>query len=173
MKDTISKYILLGLFFITGIIVSCDDDGVIRRVTPELTIQDEVSIGPLAERVVLNLKSSYPWFAETETDWINIRRARGNALKPDSIILEIAENVEMADRVGYVEIRLMDQLTKRIPVTQLSRGSLITLPKKVVYFNRQGGDETIDVITEQNWQFETIEGEGFVISKSESSCLNS
>lgn len=168
MKDTISKYILLGLFFITGIIVSCDDDGVIRRVTPELTIQDEVSIGPLAERVVLNLKSSYPWFAETETDWINIRRARGHALKPDSIILEIAENVEMADREGYVEIRLMDQLTKRIPVTQLSRGSLITLPKKVVYFNRQGGDETIDVITEQNWQFETIEGEGFVISKSES-----
>lgn len=112
------------------LLVSCNDDGVIRKETPELIIQDEVTIGPLSERIILNLRSSYPWFAETETEWINIRRNRGNALKPDSIILEINENAQMTDRDGYVEIRLMDQLTKRIPVKQLSRGSLITLPKK-------------------------------------------
>lgn len=169
MKNKIFSYLLLGLFlsFFMRAMISCDDDGIVRRITPELTIQDEISVGPMAERLVINLKSSYPWFAETEADWINIRRVRGHALKPDSIILEIAENTEMANRTGYIEIRLMDQLSKRIPVTQLSRGSLITLPKKVIYFNRQGGDEIVDIITEQDWQFETISGEGFSISKSE------
>ena len=93
-------------------------------------------------------------------------------MKPDSIILEINENAQMTDRDGYVEIRLMDQLTKRIPVKQLSRGSLITLPKKIVYFSRQGGDEVIDVVTDQNWKYETIEGEGFSFTKTESGDLN-
>lgn len=169
MKDKLLKYTLFGIILL---LVSCNDDGVIRKETPELIIQDEVTIGPLSERIVLNLRSSYPWFAETETEWINIRRNRGNALKPDSIILEINENTQMTDRDGYVEIRLMDQLTKRIPVKQLSRGSLITLPKKIVYFSRQGGDEVIDVVTDQNWKYETIEGEGFSFTKTESGDLN-
>lgn len=169
MKDKLLKYTLLGAILL---LVACNDDGVIRKETPELTIQDEVSIGPLSERVVLNLRSTYPWFAETETEWINIRRNRGNALKPDSIILEIGENAQMTDREGYVEIRLMDQLTKRIPVTQLGRGRLITLPKKIVYFNRQGGDELVDIVTNQNWQFETIEGDGFSFTKTESGDLS-
>lgn len=58
MKDKLLKYTLFGIILL---LISCNDDGVIRKETPELIIQDEVTIGPLSERIVLNLRSSYPW----------------------------------------------------------------------------------------------------------------
>ena len=144
---------VLGLFLV-AFIASCDDFDLIRRVEPTLEIQDELLMGPVASRQVIDLHSSYPWFAEASASWIKLKRYRGQALLPDSIVAEIEENPEMALREGWIEIRLMDQMSKRIVVKQNGRGSLITLSKEVLYFNINGGEAVLDVVTDLEWNVE-------------------
>ena len=139
---------------LVAFIASCDDSDLIRRVEPTLEIQDELSMGPVASRQVIDLHSSYPWFAEASASWIKLKRYRGQALLPDSIVAEIEENPEMALREGWIEIRLMDQMSKRIVVKQNGRGSLITLSKEVLYFNINGGEAVLDVVTDLEWDVE-------------------
>ena len=45
---------VLGLFLV-AFIASCDDSDLIRRVEPTLEIQDEVLMGPVASRQVIDL----------------------------------------------------------------------------------------------------------------------
>ena len=80
-----------------------------------------------------------------------MQRYRGQALLPDSIVTEIDENPNMEPREGWIEIRLMDQMSTRIVVKQNGRGSLITLQKKIIYFNVNGGETILDVITDKDW----------------------
>ena len=155
---------VLGLFLV-AFIASCDDSDLIRRVEPTLEIQDELSMGPVASRQVIDLHSSYPWFAEASASWIKLKRYRGQALLPDSIVAEIEENPEMALREGWIEIRLMDQMSKRIVVKQNGRGSLITLSKEVLYFNINGGEAVLDVVTDLEWNVEEEQIGGFTFKK--------
>ena len=140
---------VLGLFLV-AFIASCDDSDLIRRVEPTLEI---------------DLHSSYPWFAEASASWIKLKRYRGQALLPDSIVAEIEENPEMALREGWIEIRLMDQMSKRIVVKQNGRGSLITLSKEVLYFNINGGEAVLDVVTDLEWNVEEEQIGGFTFKK--------
>ena len=155
---------VLGLFLV-AFIASCDDSDLIRRVEPTLEIQDELLMGPVASRQVIDLHSSYPWFAEASASWIKLKRYRGQALLPDSIVAEIEENPEMALREGWIEIRLMDQMSKRIVVKQNGRGSLITLSKEVLYFNINGGEAVLDVVTDLEWNVEEEQIGGFTFKK--------
>ena len=78
---------------------------------------------------------------------------------------EIEENPEMALREGWIEIRLMDQMSKRIVVKQNGRGSLITLSKEVLYFNINGGEAVLDVVTDLEWNVEEEQIGGFTFKK--------
>ena len=112
--------------------ISCDDSDIVRRMEPKIEIQEMLFTGPSASRQVVPLHSTYPWFAEASDSWIKLQRYRGQSLKPDSIVAEIEENPDMKSREGWIEIRLMDQMSTRIPVKQNGRGSLITLSKKLI-----------------------------------------
>jgi hypothetical protein len=154
-------WILALIFAVTA----CDDSYEIRRVKPEIKVQESIICGPKTMRMVVPLTSSYPWFAEASDEWINMTRYRGQALKSDSIVFFCEENQSMDDREGWIEIRLMDQLDQRIKVIQKGRGSLITLSQSLVYFNRQGGEVIIEVVTHQEWQPEVTSKDGFTFTK--------
>ena len=167
MKRLKLNYIFRGVFGVIFIllITSCDDLSLLRRVEPKLDIQEEIFTSPSASRQVLKLHSTYPWFAESSDSWIKLQRYRGQALKPDSIVVEIAENPNMESREGWIEVRLMDQMSKRIPVKQNGRGTLITLPKKLIYFNVNGGETILDVFTNLDWDIDVKQSDGFTFSK--------
>ncbi|MEG1722052.1 MAG: choice-of-anchor Q domain-containing protein [Bacteroidales bacterium] len=167
MKRSKINCFILGFALMLGFIAlgSCDDSDLVRRQDPHIDIQDEVVAGPASERQVIMLKSSYPWFAESSDSWIKLRRYRGQMLKPDSIVVEIEENPDMESREGWIEVRLMDQMKKRLPVLQKGRGTLVTLPKSTIYFNVLGGDMTIDVLTDLEWEPETTSKDGFTFTK--------
>lgn len=160
-------YLLGGLLGILTLIlsVSCDDSDLVRRVEPQIEIQADLFTGPSATRQVLPLHSTYPWFAEASSSWIKLQRYRGQSLKPDSIVVEIEENPEMEPREGWIEVRLMDQMSKRILVKQNGRGSLITLSKKIIYFNVKGGETILDVYTDVEWETDIQQADGFSFTK--------
>lgn len=145
--------------------ISCDDSDIVRRMEPKIEIQEMLFTGPSASRQVVPLHSTYPWFAEASDSWVKLQRYRGQSLKPDSIVAEIEENPDMKSREGWIEIRLMDQMSTRIPVKQNGRGSLITLSKKLIYFNVNGGEATLDVITDLDWNTDVQEANGFTFTK--------
>lgn len=156
---------LLGVIALACVLTACDDSYEVRRVEPKIDVQESVTSSPQTMRMVVPLTSSYPWFAEASGDWINLTRYRGQALKADSIVFSCEENQSMDDREGWIEVRLMDQLSQRIKVVQKGRGSLITLPQSLVYFNRQGGEVIIEVVTHQEWQPEAASKDGFTFTK--------
>ncbi len=156
---------LLGVIAFACVLTACDDSYEVRRVEPKINVQESVTSSPQTMRMVVPLTSSYPWFAEASGNWINLTRYRGQALKADSIVFSCEENQSMDDREGWIEIRLMDQLSQRIKVVQKGRGSLITLPQSLVYFNRQGGEVIIEVVTHQEWQPEAASKDGFTFTK--------
>lgn len=156
---------LLGVIAFACVLTACDDSYEVRRVEPKIDVQESVTSSPQTMRMVVPLTSSYPWFAEASGDWINLTRYRGQALKADSIVFSCEENQSMDDREGWIEVRLMDQLSQRIKVVQKGRGSLITLPQSLVYFNRQGGEVIIEVVTHQEWQPEAASKDGFTFTK--------
>ena len=82
---------LLAIIFWTA----CDDSDLVRRVEPKLDIEDELLVAPRSTRQVVQLRSTYPWFAEASDSWIKLYRYRGQALLPDSIVMELEENPEM------------------------------------------------------------------------------
>lgn len=145
--------------------MACDDSDLVRRVEPKLEIQDDLLLGPLASRQVLELHSTYPWFAEASASWIKLQRYRGQSLKAESIVADIEENPNMEAREGWIEVRLMDQMSKRIVVKQNGRGSLITLSKKMIYFNINGGEVTLDVYTDLDWTTDVQQEGGFTFTK--------
>lgn len=156
---------LLGVIAFACVLTACDDSYEVRRVEPKIDVQESVTSSPQTMRMVVPLTSSYPWFAEASGNWINMTRYRGQALKADSIVFSCEENQSMDDREGWIEVRLMDQLSQRIKVVQKGRGSLITLPQSLVYFNRQGGEVIIEVVTHQEWQPEAASRDGFTFTK--------
>ncbi len=168
MRKYISPhYLLSGLLGVLALVlsVSCDDTDVVRRVDPQIEVQADLFTGPAASRQVLPLHSTYPWFAEASASWIKLQRYRGQALLPDSIVTEIEENPNMEPREGWIEIRLMDQMSTRIVVKQNGRGSLITLSKKLIYFNVNGGETTLDVYTDLDWDTDVKSSDGFTFTK--------
>ena len=168
MRKYISPhYLLSGLLGMLALVlsVSCDDTDVVRRVDPQIEVQADLFTGPAASRQVLPLHSTYPWFAEASASWIKLQRYRGQALLPDSIVTEIDENPNMEPREGWIEIRLMDQMSTRIVVKQNGRGSLITLQKKIIYFNVNGGETILDVITDKDWTTDVQQEDGFTFTK--------
>lgn len=167
MRKYIITHILTGIVGVLAIILhgSCDSSDLVSRVEPKLEMQDELFIGPSASREVLDLHSTYPWFAEASDGWIKLQRYRGQALKPDSIVAMIEENPNMEPREGWIEIRLMDQMSKRIAVKQNGRGSLITLSKNLIYFNVNGGEAILDVYTDQEWDTDVKQADGFTFTK--------
>ncbi len=156
---------LWGVIAFACVLTACDDSYEVRRVEPKIDVQESVTSSPQTMRMVVPLTSSYPWFAEASGDWINMTRYRGQALKADSIVFSCEENQSMDDREGWIEVRLMDQLSQGIKVVQKGRGSLITLPQSLVYFNRQGGEVIIEVVTHQEWQPEAASRDGFTFTK--------
>lgn len=156
---------LWGVIALACVLTACDDSYEVRRVEPKIDVQESVTSSPQTMRMVVPLTSSYPWFAEASGNWINMTRYRGQALKADSIVFSCEENQSMDDREGWIEVRLMDQLSQRIKVVQKGRGSLITLPQSLVYFNRQGGEVIIEVVTHQEWQPEAASKDGFTFTK--------
>lgn len=172
MKIDHSIYrILLGIAAFVCVLTACDDSYEVHRVEPKIDVQESVTSSPLTTRMVVPLTSSYPWYAEASDNWIHLTRYRGQALKGDSIVFSCDENHSMDDREGWIEIRLMDQLSQRIKVVQQGRGSLITLPQSLVYFNRQGGEVIIEVITHREWQPEVTSKEGFTFTKVDNAYL--
>lgn len=157
--------ILLKMVTFVCLVTACDDSYEIRKVEPNINMQETVTSSPQTTRIVVPLTSSYPWFAEAFGDWINLTRYRGQALKDDSIVFSCEENHSMDDRESWIEVRLMDQLNQRIKVVQKGRGALITLPQSLVYFNRQGGEVIIKVVTHQEWQPEVASKDGFTFTK--------
>lgn len=166
--------ILLGAaaFIISAsFLTSCDDGYEVKKVVPTLDIQESVAAGPLDSRQIVKLRSSYPWYAEASDPWIDMQRYRGQALKKDSLVFNIAENESMDDREGWIEIRLMDQMSQRIPVKQSGRGTLITLGKKLVRFNVNGGETVVDVLTHLDWDTDIKDEDGFKFTKVDESKL--
>ena len=155
---------LLGVMML-GVQTSCDDYDTIRRQDPQLEIEEQLSVGPSAMRVEIPLRSTYPWFAEASDSWIELVRYRGQALKEELIVAEIAENPGFEDREGWIEVRLMDQLAQRVVVKQLGRGSLITLSKKMLTFNVKGGEALVEVTTDKEWAPTVSEQDGFTFEK--------
>lgn len=163
--------VLLGIAAFAYLLTACSDSYDIRKVEPRIEVQESVTSNPLTMRQVIPLTSSYPWFAEASDSWINLIRYRGQALKADSIVFSCEENREMDDREGWIEIRLMDQLNRKIKITQKGRGTLITLPQNLVYFNKQGGEVVVEVVTRQDWQPETTSKDGFTFTKTDNGHL--
>lgn len=161
-----SRLITAGLFtlFISVLFISCNDS-IESKIEPKIDIQDELIVETEGSREVINLKSSYPWFAEASDSWIQLTRYRGQMQLPDSIVAIVSENTEMEAREGWIEVRLMDQLSKRIIVRQNGRGSLITLPKDLVYFNVKGGETILSVLTELDWDTDIKQENGFTFEK--------
>ena len=161
---------LIGLLALIGI-ASCDDSDIVRKVEPKLEIEEELLVAPSVSRKVVKLHSTYPWFAEASDAWIKLYRYRGQALKPDSIVMELEENPQMEQREGWIEIRLMDQMTKRISIKQNGRGSLITLSKELLYFNVNGGEATLNVVTDLDWLLDQGQTAGLTFEKIDKSHL--
>lgn len=161
---------LIGLLALIGI-ASCDDSDIVRKVEPKLEIEEELLVAPSVSRKVVKLHSTYPWFAEASDAWIKLYRYRGQALKPDSIVMELEENPQMEQREGWIEIRLMDQMTKRISIKQNGRGSLITLSKELLYFNVNGGEATLNVVTDLDWLVDQGQTAGLTFEKIDKSHL--
>lgn len=155
---------LIGLLALIGI-ASCDDSDIVRKVEPKLDIEEELLVAPSVSRQVVKLHSTYPWFAEASDAWIKLYRYRGQALKPDSIVMEFEENPQMEQREGWIEIRLMDQMAKRISIKQNGRGSLITLSKELLYFNVNGGEAILSVETDLDWLVEQGQATGLTFEK--------
>lgn len=155
---------LLGVLLLT-LFSACDDSELVRRVEPAIEIQSDLLTGPSASRQVMDLHSTYPWFAEASDSWIKLQRYRGQALKPDSIVAEIEENPEWETREGWIEVRLMDQMSTRIAVKQGGRGSLITLSKKLICFTKNGGEVILEVVTDLEWNTDVQEADGFIFTK--------
>ena len=155
---------LMGLLALIGI-ASCDDSDIVRKVEPKLDIEEELLVAPSVSRQVVKLHSTYPWFAEASDAWIKLYRYRGQALKPDSIVMELEENPQMEQREGWIEIRLMDQMAKRISIKQNGRGSLITLSKELLYFNVNGGEAILSVETDLDWLVEQGQATGLTFEK--------
>ena len=158
--------IAIGLFILIGLTcsISCDDT-LESRIEPKIDVQEEVTIEPEGSREVIKLKSSYPWFAEASDSWIQLTRYRGQMQLPDSIVAIVAENTQMEAREGWIEVRLMDQMSKRIAVIQNGRGTLITLPKDIVYFNVNGGEAELSVLTNLDWDTDIKSENGFTFEK--------
>ena len=157
--------ILFYLFSLMILWASCDDSDIVKRVEPSINIQEELVVKPISSREVIPLRSTYPWFAEASDGWIKLQKYRGQALKEDSIVAILAENPEMETREGWIEVRLMDQLSKRIQVVQVGRGSLITLSKNLIYFNVNGGETILNVYTHVDWEIVGGSGDGFTLTK--------
>ena len=56
-------------------------------------------------------------------------------------------------------------MSTRIVVKQNGRGSLITLQKKIIYFNVNGGETILDVITDKDWTTDVQQEDGFTFTK--------
>lgn len=169
MKTRIFSY----LYLLEGCIVlmaclffqACDDSKLIRRADPRINVQDELLVEPLGSRQVVKFRSTYPWYAEASDGWIKLLKYRGQALLPDSIIVMIDDNPDMESREGWIEVRLMDQLSQRILVKQSGRGTLITLAKNLIYFNVNGGETILDVHTHVDWDIDVQSVDGFTFTK--------
>ena len=161
------KLILRANMFILFILMllSCNDDNLVKRLDPGIEINEELTVGPAASREVIHLKSTYPWYAEASVSWIKMVRYRGQYTKPDSIVMEIQENPDMEERESWIEVRLMDQMSTKIHVLQKGRGSLITLSKQKVIFNKNGGEVSIGVTTNLEWEPVTDGLEGITVTK--------
>ena len=157
---------ILGLTAIASVTIlnqGCDN---FERtvVAPKIDITEEVEIDALADRQNLFLTSSYPWFAEANDSWITLHKYRGQALLRDSIVFEVAHNPSLDSRTGTIDIRLMDQMTKRITIIQNGMGEYITLTNNMLLFNKNKAEYTIAVNTRVEWSLDKTSENGFSFS---------
>lgn len=157
--------IFLSSLVLAFVIIACSDSDDNNKVEPKIEIQESVIATAKPSREVVEFTSTYPWYAEALDSWIQLSKYRGQALKRDSLVFTCDENPEMEERQGWIEIRLMDQMIHKLKVVQLGRGTLITLPKNMVYFSKQGGEAIIDVITHLDWEPEVASKDGFTFTK--------
>lgn len=167
MKRVIYNVFILFLMALT----SCDDYSIDKKLVPEIDILEEIIVAPKSERYVISLKSTYPWYAEASASWIKMVRYRGQYIKNDSIVMEVTENPEMEAREGWIDVKLMDQMNKKVHIVQNGRGSLITLSKDKVIFNRNGGETEIGVTTQIEWEIVDEELQGIEATKIDNSKL--
>ena len=146
-----------------ALISSCDDFER-KVVVPEIDIPDEVEVDALADRQNIVLKSTYPWFAEANESWITLHKYRGQALIRDSIVFELTNNGSLDSRTGSIDIRLMDQMTKRINIVQGGLGEYITLANSLLYFNKNNAEVVIPVKTRVDWTLSKSSENGFTFS---------
>lgn len=159
------------LLFLLSFFPSCNDNNLGKKLNPEIEIEEELTVGPSEGRYVIPLKSTYPWYADTPISWIKLIRKQGQYNKPDSIVFEVLENPDMEKRETDIEVRLMDQMSTKIHITQNGRGSLITFSRNNIIFAKGGGELTIDVSTQLEWEIATENIEGITATKVDDSHL--
>ncbi|MDD6253263.1 MAG: BACON domain-containing carbohydrate-binding protein [Bacteroidales bacterium] len=164
MNKTVYNILTSFAALASAVLISSCDDFERKVVVPEIDIPDEVEVDALADRQNIVLKSTYPWFAEANESWITLHKYRGQALIKDSIVFELANNSSLDSRTGSIDIRLMDQMTKRINIVQGGLGEYITLSNSLLYFNKNKAEVVIPVKTRVDWTLSKSSENGFSFS---------
>ena len=101
--------------------LSCDKTEYGKPVKPELDIEEVVVVEAAGGIQEIPLVSSYPWSASTNADWFKITKNRGQMKLDEKIVIDVQPNPSSEKREAGLQIRLMDQLTVDIVISQKGR----------------------------------------------------
>lgn len=169
MKTFYTRLIIIVLIsFLSFAVTGCEDRYKIQKEIPKIEVTEQITSEPMESRKVLHLTSSYPWYASASDGWIKMTKYRGQARKRDSVVFYCEKNPDLENREGWIDIKLMDQMTKRVKVIQQGQGIFINLPQNLIYFNNQKSEITLKVLTKLDWEPETPNKDGFTFTKVDS-----
>ena len=114
------KHIILGgLVLLAGLLAaSCQKEEYGKPIEARLDIADRIEVPAAGGLVTIPLVSTYPWYASTNAGWIKMVKFRGQMKLQEKIVINVDKNPSAEIRESGLQIRLMDQLTVDIIISQ-------------------------------------------------------
>lgn len=149
----INRYLFafIALFWIVPLLLSCSDEKSYLEEVPFLKVDNnKVVFGSESSEFILPVKCNiaYEYQALDELDkWCSIKQA------DNGLVLSVAENTEKGSREGRLVIKA-EAVEKTVTVFQFGWGASIELSRSSILVDELGGDFTLDVITNVDFQID-------------------
>lgn len=129
------QYLLSFIFIILAI--SCTE----QEIEPDFSFQsdtDEITLAATANsQTVIRFTSTREWQASTNSQWLGVTPASGEAGTCEVTLTAYSTNQEKTSRSAVLQL-VSDGLTQSLTVTQ-SAADYVTLEQTTYYINAEGG----------------------------------
>lgn len=134
--------------------INISNNFTVRQAPANINASTEsIKLENVAASITITIESEAPWAVSTSSTWMDISPQSGEAGSSE-IKIDVAPNMTINDRTGYIILSIGGNERVRIPVEQ--RGCYIEIDTKSIEYGSTGGDYTLKVTSNTDWEITSV-----------------